>query len=608
MQRRDFISMSSLGASGAALLPHLAFAQTARNGIRWTKDGKSGLVSEVACDGRKLAILNQVAGVLGAAVRLGGKETLRLGMLRSAGRGGPLHVSLKHQLLDSGAAEDLLAGELVIRNESDRSQQVEAFFVSSVQPGDDLERQRVHVPLSAAGGSRDQRFKPLGVDQFLEECEQPVGAGGLVCHYLEPMASFPQERTTRALLLAPVVDIFHPSLPWRVALFTGSDQATRFRFTADHEGGRVWEIGRTLTIPAGESRTLRCWLHVHTGDAAAAWRVFHRFGHHEEHPRVAWADGFKVHYFDFLSSAAGRDGRRGDGYEADLKHFREFRVGMATQHGYFPHLGDYVHPDRKTWRAMRGDKQGPAEMSLDKMRERIRATRATGSKAAVYLHPVLFDDAGPLFAAMRDCVRVDEAGKPVPFPWRGPDTEGRNWHASLAAPAWREHLLQQAGWIMELLSPDAIVVDETFAGLGYDHHPDRAGPLSVGAIEFYRKLRSLVRSFGSDRAVFSSDCSLASFVFWFDGECGDHAYKPLLGRASYTRPPVRYLAALGDKPWRPCAWHFRQMWKAQMQLAQQVGAGVGVSNGWMEYTGLAGLPADVKAAMLADVRSLQQND
>ena len=255
---------------------------------------------------------------------------------------------------------------------------------------------------------------------------------------------------------------------------------------------------------------------------------------------------------------------------------------------------------------MRGDKQGPAEMSLEKMKARIRATRQAGARAAIYLHPVLFDDAGPLFQEMRDCVLVDEKGAMVRYPWQGPDTQGKNWLASLASARWREHLLQQAQWIMEVLSPDAIVVDETFAGVGYDHHPDRAGPLSPGAIDFYRKLRTLVRSFGRDRAVFSSDCSLAPFVYWFDGECGDHAYSTLLGRPSYTQSPVRFLAALGDKPWRPCAWHFQAMWETQMKLARQVGAGVGVSNGWEEYTGLVRLPADVKAKMLADIASVTE--
>ena len=180
---------------------------------------------------------------------------------------------------------------------------------------------------------------------------------------------------------------------------------------------------------------------------------------------------------------------------------------------------------------------------------------------------------------MRDSVLVNDKGLPVHYPWQGPDTQGKNWRASLASAPWREHLLQQAQWIMDILAPDAIVVDETFAGLGYDYHPERA------SIDFYRKLRSLVRSFGADRAVFSSDCSLAPFVFWFDGECGDHAYGSLLGRPSYTQEPVRFLAALGDKPWRPCSWHFQSMWNAQMKLARQVGAGVAgaIRSGHYDY-------------------------
>lgn len=41
-----------------------------------------------------------------------------------------------------------------------------------------------------------------------------------------------------------------------------------------------------------------------------------------------------------------------------------------------------------------------------------------------------------------------------------------------------------------------------------------------------------------------------------------------------------------------------------MKLARQVGAGVGVSNGWIEYTGLVRLPAAVKTKILADINSL----
>ena len=608
MERRDFLHSSTAAAIGSALFPRYTLAGGENVGLRWSRDESSGLISGVAYNGQPLPVLNRSTGVFGAALRLiagdGAGETHRIGLANASKEVGALSASLTHRLVNSGKGEDLLAAELEICNESDHALEIHAHLLVSLQPGEDLANHWIHVPLSAAGGSRDPRFSALGVEGFLEDCDQHVAANDFTGHYLEPMASFPGERKTHALMLAPVLEIFHRDHPCRVAVFMESDLPARFRFTREHAEGRVWEIGRMVTVPAGGKHVLRGWLHLHTGDAGSAWGLFHRFGHREEHPAVGWTRDFKIHYYDFLSSAAGKNGRRGGGYEADLAFFKEFRVGMATQHGYYPHLGDYIHPDRKTWLAMRGDTRGPAEMSLEKMRERIRATRASGAKAAIYLHPVLLDDAGPIFKELRDCVMLNEHAAPVAFPWEGPDTQGKNWRASLASASWRAHLLRQAAWIMELLDPDAIVVDETFAGIGYDFHPDRAGPMSAGAIDFFRKLRSLVRSFGHDRAVFSSDCSMAPFVLWLDGECGDHAYKPLLGRPSYTREPVRYLAALGDKPWRPCAWHFRGMWDEQMKFARQVGAGVGVSNGWMEYTGLAGLPAADRAALVADINEL----
>ena len=62
--------------------------------------------------------------------------------------------------------------------------------------------------------------------------------------------------------------------------------------------------------------------------------------------------------------------------------------------------------------------------------------------------------------------------------------------------------------------------------------------------------------------------------------------------------------SFSSKPWRPCAWHFQPMWSAQMKLARRVGAGVGVSNGWLKYTGRTRLPGDVKAKMLGDIAAL----
>lgn len=613
MNRRTFLTQTGLAAGSLLTLPSCVSEprtapRTSNRRIRWTREARSRLFSRVSWDGTPL-VPGQAPGLLDAGCRLldeAPAQSTWLTAQRATATHGPLRVELRHQLRDSGRGlgEDLLEATLTVRNVSGQPQRVELAFATCVQPSTQVEQQQIYVPLNAAGGSGDSRFAALGVKEFLKDCNQRVGRGDFTAHYLEPMASYPNERETRALLLAPVVDISHPPAAVRVGLFTSSLEPRRFRTLGSAAQTAGWQIGRCVTIAPEQSVTERCWLLLHEGDARVAWKAFHRFAHREDHPPIAWTHEFKVHYYDFLASADGENGKRGGGYEADLPHLREFRVGMATQHGYYPWLGDYIHPDRKTWLAMRGDRQGAVEMSLDKMRARIRATRAAGAKAAIYLHPVLFDDATPFFQKMRDSVLVDAAGKLVPFPWQGPDTAGKNWRASLASPQWRAHLLQQAEWIMEILQPDAITVDETFAGLGYDHHPGHAGPTSAAAMDFYRKLRALVRSFGQDKAVFTSDCSMSGFVLWADGECGDHAYSSLLGHPLYTQEPVRYLAALGGKPWRPCAWHFQHMWEAQMKLARQVGAGVGVSNGWIEYTGLVRLPTEVKARMLRDIQSL----
>ena len=587
LSRRRFLGALGAGVSAAGSLPLLAA------GVRelsWQRDAKTRLFTGVSADGESL-IAQREFGVLIATGRIAGE---------AAGTG-PLRVTVTQRLRNSGAGqgEDLLEATLTARNISDRPLRAEIAFATAPLPLLRAEEQRVYVPLSAAGLFGDGRFAALGVKQFLKDCNHSVGVNDFAAHYLEPMASFPAERETKSLLLAPVVDVFDSQRPWHVALFTPSDQPMRF----SHSAG-VWRACRQVTVAAGGTLTQRCWLMLHQGDASVAWKAFHRFGHREDFAVPSWAREFKVHYYDFLSSAQGEKGRRGEGYESDLPHFREFRVGLATQHGYYSAIGDFIQPDRKTWQAMRGDKQGAAEMSFEKMRARIKATRAAGAKAAIYMHAALFDDAAPCFARLRESVQVDANGQRMNFGWTGPDTAGKTWRASLGSAEWRVHLLQQAEWIMDLLRPDAIVVDETFAGLGYDHHASRAGATSAGAIDFYRKLRALVRSFGADKAFFTSDCSMSPFALWADGECGDHAYPGLLGHAFYTQEPVRYLAALGDKPWRPCAWHFQHMWPAQMKLARQVGAGVGVSNGWIEYTGLTRLPSPVRAKMIEDIATL----
>ncbi len=200
---------------------------------------------------------------------------------------------------------------------------------------------------------------------------------------------------------------------------------------------------------------------------------------------------------------SGEDGNQAVGQGDFQTHYLE---PLAR---YYPAIGDFIQPDRKSWQAMRGDKLGAAEMSFEKMLARIKATRAEGAKAAIYIHAALFDDAASCFSRLSETVQVDASGQRMNFGWTGPDRAGKTWRASLGSAEWRAHLLQQVQWIMEILKPDAITVDETFAGLGYDYHPSRAGATSTEAIDFYRKLRALVRSFGADKAVFTSDCSMS---------------------------------------------------------------------------------------------------
>jgi hypothetical protein len=440
MNRRDFLKGMALVGSAAALAGLDAESSLAGGDkISWQRNSQTGLFTGVSAEGVPL-VARPDPGLLLVSCRPAG----------GAATAGPLRVTVEHRLRSSasGHGEDVLEATLTVRNASNEPQSVTLDFATSAQPSPRVHQQRVYVPLSAAGLFGDGRFAALGVKNFFKDCDQAVGAEEFECHYLEPAASFPEQRQTRALLLAPVVDINHPRTARRVALFTPSDQPMRF----SHRGG-VWRAGRQVTVPAGGSLTQRCWLMIHSGDASVAWRAFHRFAHREEFPAVAWAREMKVHY-------------------------------------------------------------------------------------------------------------------------------------------------------MDILRPDAIVVDETFAGLGYDHHADRSGATSAGAIDFYRRLRGLVRSFGPDKAFFTSDCSMSPFVLWADGECGDHAYPGLLGDPLYTQEPVRYLAALGDKPWRPCAWDFQKMWPAQVKLARQMGAGVGVSNGWIQYTGLTRLPEAVRRQMIADIDSI----
>jgi hypothetical protein len=60
----------------------------------------------------------------------------------------------------------------------------------------------------------------------------------------------------------------------------------------------------------------------------------------------------------------------------------------------------------------------------------------------------------------------------------------------------------------------------------------------------------------------------------------------------------------GAKPWLPCAWLYKTLWPAQMDLARKVGAAVSVTDGWGDGFGLTRLPEEARRQMLRDIESL----
>ena len=481
-------------------------------------------------------------------------------------------------------------------------------FSSSAHPGLGRTHELVQLPLTAAGLATHWAIEEVIAENPFLEADQHLGvpgenAGSWSCHYLEPRASGCAEIKTRAPLLIPLVQLTQAATALRLSFFTMAGRAWRMVFAGNMCGAGGCSFGTHFLLQPGETVVERFWIYAHYGSAEDAWRTFHSLAHRRP-AAVRWLRDTKVHYYDFLSPAS-LQGRRGLGFDEDCKRFRQFGVGMATQHGYYPFMGDYVHPNRRRWTAMASDRFGGFAMSLDLMRKRIARTRVQGARAAVYMHASGLDSASPCAASLHHAIAYDSNHQPLELTyWRGPDTVGTLWHMSMAASAWREHLLQQAEWIMDLLDPDALLVDETFSGVGHDFHPNRNCALSPGAIEFYQALRRVVHRHGPEKALLTSDCSLASFVLWADGEAGDHAYANLLGHPLYRKSPVRYLAALGGRPWIPCAWQYTGFWPEQTELARATGCGVGLSGGWIEYTGLTRLPVHLERQILGDIRDL----
>ncbi len=463
----------------------------------------------------------------------------------------------RHRLLKAGqgSGEDVLEAEFTLRNESGKELTAELEFGSSARPYAFHDQVHVHFPLTAAGleapgpglAPPEWAKNAIARDQF-QDCEQIAvdneeTGRPLIAHYLEPTESDLNTSVSKAPLLIPLIDLANPQVDCRIAIFCSPLRGWRI----GNDGGG-WSFGTRLTFAPGEKVVEKCWMYVHRGGPAEAWRAFHTLTHQDEFRRISWVDEAVLHFWDYLSPGL-RGGKRGPGFYEDAREFRVFQVGLATVHGYVPFYGDYIDPDRKTWLAMVSDNAGAVPISMDDLRARIRAARAGGSKMGIYMHQAAFDSGSSLAKKLRDGVVIDKEGKLTQQSWHGPETVGPMWLMSIASPIWREHFLRQAQWIMELLQPDALVVDESFYGFGYDYRSSHSPGISRHMIPFQQQLRQLVRSFSDDKAVFTSDCGWTSFVLWADGDSGDHEN---IWRDEYHKPPVRYLAALITAGCRVC--------------------------------------------------------
>lgn len=570
--------------------------------VAWRAADAPGFFAGVSVGGEALPVFG-TKGLLSAVVRRESDPgcAVEVGAERPAAEFRDLRVRLAHIAPSPDEPRGLLRGRLEVCNPGASALEVVAAVRTGLRPSRSTCLEKVHLPLTAQGAVQHPAQACLGEGQDVASLMPgPWPAVRIAAHYLEPLRSEPGQPTTRTPLLVPVFTQMAPDARASVSMFASPELAWAAIREGNEQGESFWRLQTRVRLEPGESRTLEVFLAVHAPGPKAAWDLFHRFAAPAEPAPIPWLAEAKVHYFDFLSPAAP-GAARGGGYVADAEHFGEFGVSLATQHGYYPHWGDYIRPDRPVWRAMPADVHGGMQTGLEEMRFRIGLARRHGGRAGVYLHLVGFDDASPLWPELRGACRVQPDGTPLPFSWRGPDVLGTSRFMSVSNPLWTRHLLQQARWIFELLDPDAIVVDESFAGIGYDYAGGSAEPASAPAIAFFKDLRALARSFGPDKAVLTSDCGLSGFVLWADGEGGDHAYDAFVGHEEYRREPVRYLAALGAKRWLPCAWLWQEFWEAQLDLARKTGAGIGVANGWLDFAGLAGLTPEARAKYIRQI-------
>ena len=532
------------------------------------------------------------------------------GLLEAFPRNKELISTFTHTRMTSGNGyeNDVLKCTLVVENPTNQPIDALLDFQTSAHPTPAIAGTRVRFPLNFNVFFNHGALKGLVADDPVKDTDVFIGAPGqegreLVFHYLEPARVLSWEARTRAPILIPHIAWYQPGTDWQLALFASPERPWRISFQGKGNSSHFLQATTRALIAPGEKTEVSVWLQIFDGNLYSTWHTFHRMVHQDPYPRIPWLEKVRVHYYDYLSSSK-EDVKRGSGYDEAMQFFQEFHVDMATQHGYYPVMGDYLQPARQQWTAMQNDYAGGVPMDIETVQRRIRQTQAMGVRAMIYLHCSACDSHAYGFDELRSGIRHDEANAPVSFTWYGPDVSGQLYSMSLARASWRRHLLQQAKYVMEILNPDGLVIDETFCGIGYDYHRHADASISPYSIPFFKDLRKLVRSYGDDKAVLSSDCGMFNSAMWLDGEAGDHAYIHTLGNELYLREPVIMKAVYDTKPWTACAWQYSGYWNQQMRLAKQSGAGVGLSNGWLDACGLPLLPEATRAKIKADIHSL----
>ena len=532
------------------------------------------------------------------------------GLLEARPRNKELISTFTHTRLTSGNGydNDVLKCTLTVENPTDKPVDALLDFQTSAHPTPAIASTRVRLPLNFNVFFNHGALKGMLADNPIKDTDIFIGAPGqegeqLAFHYLEPARVLSWETKTRAPILVPHIAWYQPETDWQLALFASPERPWRVTFQGKGNSSHFLQATTREFIAPGGKIEVSVWLQIFDGNRYSTWNTFHQMAHSDPHSRIPWLKEVKVHYYDFLSSSKD-DVKRGSGYDEAMTYFKEFHVDMATQHGYYPVMGDYLQPHRKQWLAMVNDYAGSVKMDIDTLKRRIRQTREKGVRAMIYLHSSACDSNAYGFDKLIDGIRHDESNAPVTFSWCGPDVSGQLYYMSLASSIWRQHLLQQAKYVMEMLDPDGLVIDETFCAIGYDYHRHADASISQYSIQFYKDLRKLVRSYGEDKAVLSSDCGMFNSAMWLDGEAGDHAYIHTLGNELYLREPIVMKSVYNDKPWVSCAWQYSGYWKQQMRLARKSGAGVGLSNGWLDACGLPLLPQTTRDRIKADINSL----